>query len=239
VAQGRNEPVASLILRVRRMVQMMLIGAPSWADTQAIEGDALETLAKAMHERDSTDESFETYVFGRVRATVIEAIRRTGPRTRGGSARVRLTKLSEIYADSSAAHDLEVAPQMDQIIRAMQDLSLRDKEIVYALLVEGRTYADVASQQHLSANRVLEICNHALGQIRVSLGISEVKSGLTKRERQVLSLAADGETEHSTAAKIFVSPSTVKRHRKHIIQKLGVKNITEAVADGFRKGFLL
>lgn len=47
---------------------------------------------------------------------------------------------------------------------------------------------------------------------------------LTKREKQIMRLIADEHTSHEIAEKLFIEPSTVDTHRKHIISKLGVKN---------------
>lgn len=52
---------------------------------------------------------------------------------------------------------------------------------------------------------------------------------LTNREREILSLLASGASNAAIAAKLYVSPNTVKDHLKHIFQKLGVKNRLQAV----------
>ena len=56
-----------------------------------------------------------------------------------------------------------------------------------------------------------------------------LSSGLSARELQVLSLIADGFTSKEIAAKLYLSESTVKDHRKKIIKKLKAANIVEAV----------
>ncbi|QYX58468.1 response regulator transcription factor [Roseovarius sp. SCSIO 43702] len=52
--------------------------------------------------------------------------------------------------------------------------------------------------------------------------------GLTVREREVLSAAAEGKQNKLIADELGVSEHTVKLHMHHIIRKLGVKNRTEA-----------
>ena len=47
---------------------------------------------------------------------------------------------------------------------------------------------------------------------------------LTRREKEVLNLIADGYTNPEIAEKLFVSTSTVDSHRKNMLLKLGVKN---------------
>ncbi len=47
---------------------------------------------------------------------------------------------------------------------------------------------------------------------------------LTRREKEVLVLIADGMTNGEIAIKLFVSPATVDTHRKNLLAKFGVKN---------------
>jgi DNA-binding NarL/FixJ family response regulator len=52
---------------------------------------------------------------------------------------------------------------------------------------------------------------------------------LTRREKEVLNLIADGLTNNEIADKLFVSASTVDTHRKNLISKLNVKNTASLV----------
>ena len=54
--------------------------------------------------------------------------------------------------------------------------------------------------------------------------------GLTYREAEILHLVAQGYTNKEVAARLYVSPLTVRTHLEHIYEKLGVGNRTEAVA---------
>ena len=45
---------------------------------------------------------------------------------------------------------------------------------------------------------------------------------LTRREREVLHLVADGLTSAEVAARLGISPRTVDMHRRHLVRKLGV-----------------
>lgn len=47
---------------------------------------------------------------------------------------------------------------------------------------------------------------------------------LTRREREVLTLIAEGCTNNEIAAKLFISPLTVDSHRKNLLAKFQVKN---------------
>lgn len=61
---------------------------------------------------------------------------------------------------------------------------------------------------------------------------------LTAREREVLRLIADGLSNQELAARLHLSPQTVKVHTRNIYSKLGVASRTQAVARGRELGFL-
>jgi NarL family two-component system response regulator LiaR len=61
---------------------------------------------------------------------------------------------------------------------------------------------------------------------------------LTEREREVLALMVDGLNNTQIAAKLTVSPSTIKSHVSNILSKLGVASRTEAVTLALRSGIL-
>ena len=52
---------------------------------------------------------------------------------------------------------------------------------------------------------------------------------LTDGEKSVLTLSIQGYTMSEIADKIYLSPDTIKKYRKHIFQKLEVRNISEAI----------
>jgi len=54
-------------------------------------------------------------------------------------------------------------------------------------------------------------------------------SRLTKREREVFSLAARGTTARKTAIELGISIRTVEIHRSNIIHKLCARNFAEAM----------
>ncbi|MBB6145770.1 DNA-binding NarL/FixJ family response regulator [Silvibacterium bohemicum] len=61
---------------------------------------------------------------------------------------------------------------------------------------------------------------------------------LSKREIEVLEKIAGGNRNIDIAALLFISEETVKGHIKHIMEKLGASDRTEAVAIGVRRGII-
>jgi DNA-binding NarL/FixJ family response regulator len=61
---------------------------------------------------------------------------------------------------------------------------------------------------------------------------------LSKREVEVLHKVAGGNRNSDIAALLFISEETVKGHIKHIMEKLGASDRTEAVAIGLRRGII-
>ena len=61
---------------------------------------------------------------------------------------------------------------------------------------------------------------------------------LSRREREIVELVADGETNREIAARLFLSPYTVKQHTTAVYRKLGVRNRTEAAQRARRLGLI-
>ena len=61
---------------------------------------------------------------------------------------------------------------------------------------------------------------------------------LTEREIEVLKLVAGGNRNRDIAEQLFISEETVKVHIKHIMEKLGANDRTQAVAIGVRRGII-
>lgn len=66
-----------------------------------------------------------------------------------------------------------------------------------------------------------------------------MRQPLTAHEKRILSAAADGLTNREIGNSFFVSEETIKSHVKHILEKLGARNRTHAVALAYRDGLLV
>jgi DNA-binding NarL/FixJ family response regulator len=61
---------------------------------------------------------------------------------------------------------------------------------------------------------------------------------LTKREREVLRLLADGKRYEEIAKELFLSPETVRTHVRKAMQRLEASTRTEAVATALRQSLI-
>jgi two-component system, NarL family, response regulator NreC len=66
----------------------------------------------------------------------------------------------------------------------------------------------------------------------------ELKPQLTRREREVLCLMAEGLTAKAIAVKLGVAFKTATCHRAHILQKLRVTSTVSAVRWAIREGLI-
>ncbi len=75
-------------------------------------------------------------------------------------------------------------------------------------------------------NNILENYTYSLERKKWNKNVS-VK--ITKREKEILQLAAQGHSNEEIANILFVNVGTIKFHKTNIFSKLNVKNITEAI----------
>jgi len=58
---------------------------------------------------------------------------------------------------------------------------------------------------------------------------------LTRREKHILTLIADGKTTNTIAEELFISPLTVETHRRNLMQKLEVSNAASLIKIAVEK----
>jgi DNA-binding NarL/FixJ family response regulator len=75
-------------------------------------------------------------------------------------------------------------------------------------------------------------------QIAAHLAEHFSDEALTEREIDVLSHIAGGNRNRDIAVRLFISEETVKVHIKHIMEKLGASDRTQAVAIAIRRGII-
>ena len=116
-----------------------------------------------------------------------------------------------------------------------------DVEIQRALEAGARGYmlksmppkdlVEVIRQVHAGKKRIPP-------QLAAQLAEHMSDEDLTAREIEVLSQIAGGNRNRDIAEKLFITEETVKVHIKHIMEKLGASDRTQAVAIGVRRGII-
>ena len=61
---------------------------------------------------------------------------------------------------------------------------------------------------------------------------------LTKREKEILGLIAEGLTNNQIAEKLFISQLTVDSHRKNLLTKLNVNNTASLIRVAMEQGLI-
>lgn len=79
----------------------------------------------------------------------------------------------------------------------------------------------------------------AAGGESFSVSDSDVGASLTMRERQIIAEIASGATNREIAARLELSPHTIKDYAKSIYRKLGAHNRAEAVQKAQRAGLIV
>lgn len=68
--------------------------------------------------------------------------------------------------------------------------------------------------------------------------LSSADIPLTKREKEILTLVAEGLTNQQIADKLFISPRTVDTHRTNIMQKLDLHDVASLVRYAIKHGLV-
>jgi DNA-binding NarL/FixJ family response regulator len=79
---------------------------------------------------------------------------------------------------------------------------------------------------------------HLPSQLAEDLAEHFSNDTLTEREIEVLRRIAEGDRNRDIGVRLAISEETVKVHIKHIMDKLGAKDRTQAVAIGLRRGVI-
>lgn len=72
----------------------------------------------------------------------------------------------------------------------------------------------------------------------VETGAAVAYESLTDREKQVLKLVAEGQSNKDVAAALDISVKTAMTHREHLMQKIGAHNRTELILFALRAGVI-
>lgn len=92
-----------------------------------------------------------------------------------------------------------------------------------------------------SAEAMTEAVRAALDQERFvdpAVPPSGSRGKLTRRQREILQLLADGGSTAAAARELGLSEETVKTHTKNVLARLGARNRTHAVAIALREALI-
>jgi DNA-binding NarL/FixJ family response regulator len=78
----------------------------------------------------------------------------------------------------------------------------------------------------------------ALAGVLAGPNVAEHVPSLTRREREILRLLADGMRNEQVAQELAISPLTVRTHIKHAMEKLKADTRTQAVASALRHSLI-
>jgi DNA-binding NarL/FixJ family response regulator len=79
---------------------------------------------------------------------------------------------------------------------------------------------------------------HVQPEVAAQLARFVGQEDVSRREVEVLERIAEGNRNCDIASMLFISEETVKGHVKHIMEKLGASDRTEAVAIALRRGII-
>jgi DNA-binding NarL/FixJ family response regulator len=118
------------------------------------------------------------------------------------------------------AGDVQIQTSLEAGARAYVLKSMPPKDLV-----------EVIRQVHAGKKRIPP-------EIAAHLAEHYSDESLTSREIEVLRQIAGGNRNRDIAEKLFITEETVKVHIKHIMEKLGASDRTQAVAIGVRRGII-
>jgi len=131
---------------------------------------------------------------------------------------------------------------------AEPDVALSGEEPAAAVAVPALTGVEVLAVVEMRADSEIRITDrmmrsltgiaHELGYFLSRRGGELAGALLTAREIEMLQLAAQGLSGRETAARLTISPATVKTHLENIYRKLGVSDKPSAVAHALRLGII-
>jgi DNA-binding NarL/FixJ family response regulator len=156
--------------------------------------------------------------------------------------------MPELDGPAAAFQITQVSPATSVVVLTMHD----SNHVIREVLRSGakgfvlKTDADqdlieaveaVAQKRHFFTKRVADVVLEGYLTGR-NANDKEDKVKLTTREREILSLLADGISSKQIALKLNISVRTVESHRIHINRKLGFGSIAELVRYAIRHGIV-
>ena len=110
----------------------------------------------------------------------------------------------------------------------------------YALKRAGRNELERAMTTIMTGQRYFSpaVLEQLSGSDETATANCDLLTALTEREVDVLRLIADENPTHQIAGKLCISVPTVETHRRHLMQKLGVKSVVGMVKYAMKHGLV-
>lgn len=117
----------------------------------------------------------------------------------------------------------------------LKDAATAELELAIRAVARGETYLSSAVSQPVITDYVRRIS----GKGRGGGGETSPAKPLTSRQREILQLITEGRTTKEIAALLQLSPHTVNTHRKQLMRRLAVHDVTGLVRSALRLGVVL
>lgn len=123
-------------------------------------------------------------------------------------------------------------------VRVLALSSYDDAAYVSGLLREGASgYLTKDQPPEMIVEAVRAVARGAGRWFVSPAAVADPAAGLSEREREVLTLLAEGRSNAQIAGTLFISENTVRSHLTATYAKLGVASAREAVAWAWRTGY--
>ncbi|MFD7161027.1 LuxR C-terminal-related transcriptional regulator [Kribbella sp. NPDC059898] len=214
-------------------------GALDWAGSPAAAQRTIEGLLKA-----AAGEVLVSTPATAALADPIAGLRELGTGVLAPPVRYR------ILVPDAARTDPMLARRLQQLTRNGAQVRTAPTVPLCAMIVDTATVALPADRTGRGAVSILRLAAavgavtelfervwHAATPLRQPTGLGDT-SGLTVREREVLSLLSDGGTDASAAAQLGVSVRTVRRMVSEMMARLGAQSRFQAGLKASERGWL-
>jgi DNA-binding NarL/FixJ family response regulator len=152
--------------------------------------------------------------------------------------------MPELNGIEATLHIHDASPSTQVLILSMHSST---EHIFRALQAGARGYLlkDSAGAEVVDAVRAVHAGRRYLSQKIASTVIDDYISerqraspldSLSRRERQILQLVAEGKSSAEAAAILFLSPKTVDTYRSRMMQKLGIADVPSLVKFAIQHG---
>lgn len=143
---------------------------------------------------------------------------------------------------------IECASRLKEVMPAVEIVMItvyQDPDLIFGALRAGacgyllkRASAEqvtlaIREARNGGAPMTAEIARRVITHFRTEAQTTTDVENLSPREREILELVAKGFTDKEIAARLFVTPETVRWHLKHCYRKLQVHSRTEAAMKMF------